>query len=123
MALPWKANNRTNVASKAAIDHGPSRRAWLEGPRPARRNDRRQACDNATGMTMYSATEVSSVFHGTAMADKPSRARRWGEGEHHDGVVERHLRQREQRITTGQAAPHETMAVQGAAANRIKPAT
>ena len=40
-----------------------------------------------------------------------------------DGVVERHLRQREHRIAAGQAAPTNTMAVQGAAASRINPAT
>jgi hypothetical protein len=32
----------------------------------------RQSCARITGMTMYSTTEVSSVSHGTVMAEMPS---------------------------------------------------
>jgi hypothetical protein len=72
---------------------------------------------------MYSTTEVSSVSQGTVIADRPEQQRDDGrEGEHHDGVVQRHLAEREQRVAAVSRLHTNTIAVQGAAASRIRPA-
>ena len=65
----------------------------------------------ATGITMYSTTEVSSVSHGTVMADTPAKTPPAVQGQHHDAVVQRHLRQGEQRVAPVRRLHTNTMAV------------
>jgi hypothetical protein len=91
------------------IDHGPifasvaSKAAW-----PRESSALRQTCAITTGITMYSTTEVINVSQGTVMDDRPKQQRDDGcEGEHHDGVVQRHLAEREERVAVRQPAPHE----------------
>jgi hypothetical protein len=63
------------------------------------------------------------VSHGTVIDDRAQQQADDGrEGEHHDGVVQRHLRQREHGSPPVSRLQTNTIAVQGAAASRIRPA-
>jgi hypothetical protein len=72
MASPWNANSNTSVTSNAAMDHGPIRAMVASNAAvPLASKDLRKSCAKITGITMYSTTEVSSVAHGTVIADMP----------------------------------------------------
>ena len=47
------------------------------------------------------------MFQGTVIDDSPSSRPTIGEGENHDGIVERHLAQGEVRFSLGEVGPNK----------------
>ena len=123
---PWKPNSSTSVASSATSDSGckpreQSRRAPPRRPAPAaRRAELRD--DHRHDDVEHDREEQRVPRHGDRrQAEQQPDDRR--EGDDHDGVVERHLAQREMRLALGQSwLQTNTIAVQGAAARMISPA-
>ena len=125
MASPWKANSSTRVASSASMDAGPMRcmaRSNAACPRASRA--RRHSWAMMTGTTMYSATEMMSVSHGTVIDDMPSSRPTMGAKANTMMVL---FNATCDRVNTGSPPVRRlhtnTMAVQGAAASKIRPAT
>ena len=124
MASPWKANSSTSVASRALIDHGPIfSMAASKAACPLASSALRQSCARITGITMYSTTEVSSVSHGTVMAEMPSRKATSGAKA---TIMMLSFSATCDSVNSGSPPVSRlqtnTMAVQGAAASRIRPA-
>ena len=124
MAWPWKANSSTSVASSAPMDQGPMRASAASSavaPRASRA--RRSAWAMATGITMYSTTEVSRVSHGTVMADTPSKNATSGAKA---STMMLSFSATCDRVNSGSPPVRRlhtnTMAVHGAAASRMSPA-
>jgi hypothetical protein len=122
---PWKANSSTSVPSSAAIDHGPMRpsSASSAGWPPRASTRERISCATITGTTMYSPTEVSSVSHGTVIDEMPSSSATIGAKAKimivsfsATCVSVKYGSPPVSRLHTN------TIAVQGAAASRIRPA-
>jgi hypothetical protein len=112
------------VASKAVMDQGPmrcmaaSKAAW-----PWRSNWRRHICASSTGITMYSTTDVSKVSHGTVMAEMPSKKPTSGANAN---TMMLSFSATCDRVNSGlpfvRRLHTNTMAVQGAAASKMRPA-
>ena len=83
----------------------------------------RMSCAKTTGMTMYNTTEVMSVSHGTMMADSPKRKATSGANA---TTMMASFNATCDRVNSGwplvSRLHTNTMAVQGAAASKMRPA-
>jgi hypothetical protein len=92
MASPWKANSSTSVSSSAAIDHGPSQASAAKAASgPRRSSARRQSCARITGTRCTAPPTSAACPRARDRRQAQQQADDGREGEHHDGVVQRHL--------------------------------
>src|ERR1035437_7392286 len=91
---------------------------------PLANKNLRQSCASSTGITMYSSTEVTSVFQGTVMAESPNRNATNGANA---TTMMLSFKATCDKVNSGSPPVSrlqtKTIAVQGAAASKISPAT
>jgi hypothetical protein len=123
---PWNPNSSTSVASSAISEIGCKvRRVCVKATSPpCASNERRHSWAAITGTTMYSTTERKRVVHGTVIEDRPSSSATIGAKAN---TIMVSLSATCVRVKFGSPSVRfdqtNTIAVQGAAASRISPAT
>ena len=123
---PWKPNSSTSVSSSAPSDTGPNRlSSACSATSPPRRSIQpRSIAATMTGTTMYSATDNISVAHGTVMDEMPSSRPTMGAKATSMIASFSATWLSVKRGSPSQRWLHtNTIAVHGAAARRISPAT